>query len=157
MCIKKTESWAYDGKLYQSEAEAVNAALKTIGSKIISQFSAHPHEGLLAFRDELLELLPLAKYEKPIDTTSPESQKGPADAKPEGTRDKTAEGPAWSPLRFDQRGNRVIVFHDLNSTNKGIIRRTEPICSTESDHEWHTDPKSGGLIDYCLFCGEGRA
>lgn len=57
MCIIKTESWAFVGKSYPTEREAVRAGLTDIGQRIIKDGSGRPLDAVLDSSDELISLL----------------------------------------------------------------------------------------------------
>lgn len=57
MCIEKTESFRFAGKLYETEKDAIEAALSEIGSKIVKEHHANPAKGLLTHADDLVPLL----------------------------------------------------------------------------------------------------
>jgi hypothetical protein len=55
--ITKTESFSLNGMLFNTEIEAVEQGLLNLGAKIVKEFSSCGGQGLVANREELLELL----------------------------------------------------------------------------------------------------
>ncbi len=56
MCIEKVESWAFGGKNYPTELEAVKAALTEIGTRMVKVYHGQPLEGLLELGADISDL-----------------------------------------------------------------------------------------------------
>lgn len=56
MCITEEKKWVYGGKSYDSEIEAVKAALTGIGQQFIKEFHNRPLEGLLELGEDISDL-----------------------------------------------------------------------------------------------------
>ena len=56
MCIMKVESWAFAGKNYGTELEAVKAALIDIGTRFVKEFHSDPLGGLIELGSDVSEL-----------------------------------------------------------------------------------------------------
>lgn len=82
MCIKQTTTWAYGGTNYDSELEAVKAALTDLGSRFVKEFHSKPLEGMLVLGADISALR--TRY---IDLTAPtvQAEEAPSE-EPEGTR-----------------------------------------------------------------------
>lgn len=57
MCIKKVEAFEHAGQLFATERQALDAALKDIGKKIIADHHASPAEGMMKHREAILRVL----------------------------------------------------------------------------------------------------
>lgn len=57
MCIKKVEAYEHAGQLFATERQALDAALKDIGKKLVADFHANPAEGLIQQREAILRVL----------------------------------------------------------------------------------------------------
>lgn len=84
MCVTRVTAWAFAGRNYNSEIEAVRAAIDEIGKKIVRDHASHPGKGLVE-HDDLPKLL-LRYRELAVTTEAPESKA------PEGTLAESLEG-----------------------------------------------------------------
>lgn len=57
MCIKKVEAYEHAGQLFATERQALDAALKDIGKRVMTDHHANPAEGMLQQRDAILRVL----------------------------------------------------------------------------------------------------
>ena len=57
MCIRKVEAFEHAGQLFATERQALDAALKDIGKKLVADHHANPAEGMLHHRDAILRVL----------------------------------------------------------------------------------------------------
>lgn len=57
MCIKKVEAYEHAGQLFATERQALDAALKDIGKKIVADHHASPAEGMMKHREAILRVL----------------------------------------------------------------------------------------------------
>lgn len=57
MCIRKVEAYEHAGQLFPTERQALDAALKDIGKRIVTENHANPAEGMLQQRDAILRVL----------------------------------------------------------------------------------------------------
>lgn len=57
MCVKKIEAFEHAGQLFHTERQALDAALKDIGKKVMTDHHANPAEGMLQQRDAILRVL----------------------------------------------------------------------------------------------------
>jgi hypothetical protein len=57
MCIEKVQAWSHAGKLFPTEEDALNAALKDLAASIQKDHSHELHVGLLKNSDALLRVL----------------------------------------------------------------------------------------------------
>jgi hypothetical protein len=57
MCIRKVEAFEHAGQLFATERQALDAALKDIGKKLVADHHANPAEGMLQQRDAILRVL----------------------------------------------------------------------------------------------------
>lgn len=57
MCIKKVEAYEHAGQLFATERQALDAALKDIGKKLVADHHANPAEGLIQQREAILRVL----------------------------------------------------------------------------------------------------
>jgi hypothetical protein len=82
MLIEKVEGYRYDGKFFDTEQSAVEAALDKIGRAIVRDYHANMLAGLLEHRDELFSLLgshqmltaPVVEFVDQADLDPPETQ-----------------------------------------------------------------------------------
>lgn len=82
MLIEKVEGYRYDGKFFDTEQAAVEAALDKIGRAIVRDYHANMLAGLLEHRDELFSLLgshqmltaPNVEFVDQADLDPPETQ-----------------------------------------------------------------------------------
>lgn len=84
MCIQRVTAWAFAGRNYDTELEAVKAAIDEIGKRLVRDHSSNPGQGLVA-RDDLPDLL--IRYHEL--TRTPEVASAEL---PEGTRSEELEG-----------------------------------------------------------------
>lgn len=56
MCIVKKESWAYGGKNYDTEKEAVKAALTDLGTRMVKEFHSQPFDGMMRLGADITPL-----------------------------------------------------------------------------------------------------
>lgn len=86
MCIKRVTAWAFAGRNYDTEIEAVTAAIDTIGKRVVKDHSNDPGKGLLGNPD--LPVLLLRHAELKAEESSPaKTAEGTRPEEPEGTRD----------------------------------------------------------------------
>lgn len=57
MCVKKIEAFEHAGQLFHTERQALDAALKDIGKKVMTDHHANPAEGMLMHRAAILRVL----------------------------------------------------------------------------------------------------
>lgn len=57
MCVTKIEAFEHAGQLFHTERQALDAALKDIGKKVMTDHHANPAEGMLQHRDAILRVL----------------------------------------------------------------------------------------------------
>ena len=57
MCVTKVEAYEHAGQLFATERQALDAALKDIGKKLVADFHANPAEGLIQQREAILRVL----------------------------------------------------------------------------------------------------
>jgi len=57
MCIKQVEAWQHGDALFNSEREAVEAALKEYAGKLFREHSSDPFAGLVGMTEKLVPLL----------------------------------------------------------------------------------------------------
>lgn len=57
MCIKQVEAWEHAGQLFATERQALDAALKDIGKKIVADYHASPAEGMMKHSEAILRVL----------------------------------------------------------------------------------------------------
>lgn len=57
MCVKKIEAFEHAGQLFHTERQALDAALKDIGKKLVADFHANPAEGMIQQREAILRVL----------------------------------------------------------------------------------------------------
>lgn len=84
MCIKQKTAWAFAGHNYDTELEAVKAAIDSMGKKLIKDHANNPGQGLIE-NDELPGLL--LRYRELTATPEVASTESP-----EGTRSEELEG-----------------------------------------------------------------
>lgn len=95
MCIKKTESWAFAGKLYPTEQEAIHAALDDVGRKILKDFSHDPAKGLLEHGADVSQLR--ARF---LDLTILPMPDLDVKSAPKGSKIPVARGVIRGPINF---------------------------------------------------------
>lgn len=86
MCIQKVEAWAFAGRNYTTEAEAVTAALVAIGEAIVTTHSRNPVNGLIEHGDDLVKLLARRAELFPKKPTIEDDQKDPSTGKDRAAR-----------------------------------------------------------------------
>lgn len=57
MCIKKVEAYEHAGQLFATERQALDAALKDIGKKIMADHHAAPDVGMVKHSEAILRVL----------------------------------------------------------------------------------------------------
>ncbi len=57
MCIQQVQAWQHGSALFNSEVEAVEAALKEYAQKLMREHSSDPFTGLVGMTDKLVPLL----------------------------------------------------------------------------------------------------
>ncbi|SKB26871.1 hypothetical protein [Sphingopyxis flava] len=57
MCVNQVTAFEHGGQLFHTERQALDAALKDIGKKLVADFHANPAEGMLQQRDAILRVL----------------------------------------------------------------------------------------------------
>lgn len=57
MCVTQVQAYEHAGQLFHTERQALDAALKDIGKKLVADFHANPAEGMLQQRDAILRVL----------------------------------------------------------------------------------------------------
>lgn len=57
MCIQQVQAWQHGSALFNSEVEAVEAALKEYAQKLMREHSSDPFAGLVGMTDKLVPLL----------------------------------------------------------------------------------------------------
>lgn len=81
MCITKVESYRYGDKHYNTELEAIDAALESVGCRIVKDHAHNPIKGILEHADKLTPLLirreALVRTGVAAEVASDESQRGP--------------------------------------------------------------------------------
>lgn len=73
MCITRQETWAFAGKNYPTELDAVKAALTEIGTRFVKEFHSQPFQGMLALGADISYL-----RDRYIDLTGPDAGGGEA-------------------------------------------------------------------------------
>ncbi len=85
--IKEVAAWDFAGRLYTSKNEAIEANLTEIGHDIVRNHSNHPLQGLLAHKDDLVELLSGLTEVTSVESSANENTESFSS---EGTRSKAA-------------------------------------------------------------------
>ena len=57
MCIKQVQAWQHGDALFNSEREAVEAALRECAQKLMREHSSDPFVGLVGMTEKLVPLL----------------------------------------------------------------------------------------------------
>lgn len=57
MCVTKIEAFEHAGQIFHTERQALGAALKDIGKKVMTDHHANPAEGMLQHRVAILRVL----------------------------------------------------------------------------------------------------
>lgn len=128
MCIIKKESWGYGGTNYDTELEAVKAALTDLGMRFQNEYRGKPLEGMLALG---MEITPLR--DRYIALTDPDAGGG------EGTSEKVGGDPSDGHRR-PRKSRRLAIrdtFSDLESTNP--LKRA---AVRFMDREGYLDPRA---------------
>lgn len=72
MCVTKVEAFEHAGQLFHTERQALDAALKDIGKKLVADFHANPAEGMIQQREAILRVLGrIAEIEDAMPTAAP--------------------------------------------------------------------------------------
>lgn len=87
MCIEEVKAWAFAGKHYTTELEAIEAAIDEIGRKVVKENATNPGVGLRLHADlpGLLNRHAELSFD-PFDTAPAESPKGTHAGEPKGTQ-----------------------------------------------------------------------
>lgn len=91
MCIKEVTAWAYAGQNYDTERDAVWAAIDATGKKIVKENAANPGKGLISDPDLPKLLIRYAELTKGEDSTAANSSEGTRAGELEGTRARPVE------------------------------------------------------------------
>lgn len=81
-------SWPYKGHNYDTEIEAVKAAIDDMGKRLVKDHASNPGEGLILLTDLPLFLLRYHELTKQPETAPTESPEGTRSEELEGTRDE---------------------------------------------------------------------
>lgn len=125
MCITQVTSFRVGDKLYDTEIDAVEAALKNIAAKLLREHPDNLYAGLLKHGEEIGVLIDKKRL---LSRTAPATVEGPLEAVPpsvppsQGSSAQTYGGP---------RPNRIIVTHNEpwsneDGTQKGFSRPLSP-------------------------------
>lgn len=90
MCIEQKTAWAYAGHNYDTELQAVTAAIHAIGKKLVKDHANDPGQGLIANEKLPMLLLRYRELTATPEVASTESLEGTHPEEPEGTRDTDA-------------------------------------------------------------------
>lgn len=85
--IQPKISWPHKGHNYDTEIEAVQAAIEEMGKRLIREHSANPGKGLTENRELARYLTRYHELCQPEEVTSPELAEGTHSEELEGTQD----------------------------------------------------------------------
>lgn len=87
MCVERVTAWAFAGRNYNTEIEAVRAAIDEIGKRVVKDHATNPGKGLIQHTDLPTLLLRHAELVDAEEKAPTESLEGTRSEEPEGTRE----------------------------------------------------------------------
>jgi len=87
MCINRITAWAFGGHNYDTERDAVWAAIDATARKIVKDYSSNPGRGMIESPDLPKLLLRYRELSETDEPTTANSAEGTQGEEPEGTRE----------------------------------------------------------------------